>query len=285
MDHGATPHRAQACAAAVHIGQAIDRPPVIDPQPHRISCPAFHGDLLTEQSSPAPGFLQGLLASVPIVVGYFPIAFSFGVAASKAGFSPAEATFLSLVIFAGASQFVALALLTGGASLWISIATLLAMNVRHVFYAPALLDRIGASATRKRAWLWTFSLTDEVFGAAMGQLATHPGRWSERWMIGLGFAAYAAWVGGTAVGALLGGGALESMPALDAALGFMLPALFLALLLSIIERAQLGLILAAGFVCIMVSLTVSGTAGILAGMIAGALVGAAGWGRGREAGV
>lgn len=56
-----------------------------------------------------PTFLDGLTASLPIVMGYFPISFSFGVAATRAGFSGIEATALSVIIYAGASQFLALA--------------------------------------------------------------------------------------------------------------------------------------------------------------------------------
>ena len=62
-----------------------------------------------------PTWATGLMASVPIVLGYLPIAFSFGVAATRAGFSMAEATALSVLIYAGASQFLALALVTSGA--------------------------------------------------------------------------------------------------------------------------------------------------------------------------
>lgn len=100
-------------------------------------------------------------------------------------------------------------------------------------------------------------------------------------MFGLGLGAYAAWVSGTALGALAGGGALQSWPVLDAALGFMLPALFLALLLSILSRAQLPAIAVAVVATLGVTLVWSGTAGILAGMVAGALAGVLG---GRDAG-
>ncbi len=62
-----------------------------------------------------PSFRDGLSASLSIVLGYFPIAFSFGVAATRAGFTGLETTALSLIIYAGASQFLALALLASGA--------------------------------------------------------------------------------------------------------------------------------------------------------------------------
>lgn len=217
-------------------------------------------------------FSRGLLTSVPIALGYFPIAFAFGVAATKAGFSGAEAFVLSLVIYAGASQFLALALMTGGAPLLVAAFTLVAMNLRHVLYGPALMKTAGEGASRRLAWGWAWGLTDEVFGAALGEMAR--GRqFSERYMFGLGIGAYAAWVSGTVAGAVAGGGALQEWPAVEAGLGFMLPALFLALLLSILTRAAVPVIAVAGVATVCGTLAVSPTIGILGGMVAGALAG------------
>ncbi len=232
---------------------------------------AGQGAEMAEQQ-PGQGFRAGLLAAVPIVLGYLPIAFSFGVAAGKAGLSLPEAGMLSLVIYAGASQFLALALVTGGAPLLVAAATLVAMNLRHLLYGPALMKQAGPGAGRRFAWAWAWGLTDEVFGQALGALARGQ-RFSEAYMFGLGLAAYAAWVLGTLAGAWAGGGALEAWPALDAALGFMLSALFLALLLSVLNRAALPVVAAAVLATVAGTLIWSGTAGILAGMLAGALVG------------
>ena len=219
-----------------------------------------------------PPFLDGLIASLPIVLGYFPIAFSFGVAATRSGFTAPEAVALSLIIFAGASQFLALALLTSGAPVLVSAFTLIAMNLRHVLYGPALMREAGREARTRHAWVWAFGLTDEVFGQALGALARGH-RFSEPYMFGLGLGAYASWVSGTAAGAVAGGGALDGWPALGAGLGFMLPALFLALLLSILSRRQLPVIAVAGAVTVVATLAVSATSGILLGMLAGALAG------------
>lgn len=219
-----------------------------------------------------PSFLAGLAASLPIVMGYLPIAFSFGVAATRAGFSATEAFALSLLIYAGASQFLALALLSSAAPVLVTAFTLIAMNLRHLLYGPALMREAGEGASTRHAWVWAFGLTDEVFGQALGALARGQ-RFSEAWMFGLGLAAYAAWVGGTVIGALAGGGALDGWPALSAGLGFMLPALFLALLLSILDRRQLPVIAVAGLVTVMATLAISATSGILLGMLAGAMAG------------
>jgi 4-azaleucine resistance transporter AzlC len=219
-----------------------------------------------------PKFRNGLMASLPIVMGYFPIAFSFGVAATRAGFTGLEAFVLSLVIYAGASQFLALALLSSGAPVLVAAFTLIAMNLRHVLYGPALMREAGEGAGTHHAWAWAWGLTDEVFGQALGALARGQ-RFSEAYMFGLGLGAYAAWVTGTVAGAYAGGGALEGWPALNAGLGFMLPALFLALLLSILNRRQLPVIAVAGAVTVIATLTISATSGILLGMLAGAVAG------------
>jgi len=215
-------------------------------------------------------FLAGARAGLPIVIGYFPIAVSFGVSASKQGLSFMEATFLSLVIYAGASQFVALALITSGASLLLGVVSLLAMNTRHAFYGPALHEQVGSNGRLRYAALWSFGLTDEVFATAVAQAPKLS--WSEHWMAGLGLVSYLSWVGGTLVGSLLGGGAFTAYPLLDQALAFMLPALFISLLASLLTRRQTLTAVAAAVVCLVVAALTGATTGILVGMVAGAVV-------------
>lgn len=216
--------------------------------------------------------LNGFWASLPIVLGYVPIAFAFGVAARGVGLTLAEAVALSLILYSGGAQFVALALIGSGAPFLVSAFTLIAMGLRHVLYGPALMRRAGPGAARRHAWAWAWGLTDEVFGTALGALARGR-RFSEPFMFGLGLGAYLAWGTGTAMGAYAGSGALAAWPAVEAGLGFMLPALFLALLLSVLSRAQLPVLAVAAAATVAVTLAWSGTAGLLAGMIAGAVAG------------
>lgn len=220
-----------------------------------------------------PGLRHGLQAALPIALGYFPIAFSFGVAATRAGLTGWEAFGLSLIVFAGAAQFLALALVTSGAPVLVAAFTLVAMNLRHLMYGPALMQAAGVGARRRRAWAWAFALTDEVFGAALGHLVRGRGGFSEAFMFGLGGGAYASWLAGTALGAAAGGGALAGFPVIEAGLGFMLPALFLALLLSILSRAQVPVVAVAAVVTVALTLALSATSGILGGMLAGAAAG------------
>ncbi len=223
-------------------------------------------------------FGNGLLASLPIALAYFPVAVSFGVTAAKTGFSFAEAAFMSIVIYAGASQFLAVALLAGNASPLLAVVSLLAMNARHLLYAPALLTLVrqtGASAVSTRwSWFWAHGLTDEVFASAAARVAGRQLRWGEAWQAGIGLGAYAAWVSGTIVGALLGGGAFERWPAVDAALAFLMPALFLSLLLAMFERRRWPVVVVAILAFALGSALFSTSTGILLGMLGGGLAGA-----------
>lgn len=223
--------------------------------------------------APAATFRAGFRHSLPITLGYYPIGISFGIAAARAGLSPLEAVFVSGFIYAGAAQFLALALLTGGAPVIVSALSVLAMNLRHVLYGPAILEAAKDRAATRSSWLWGAWLSDGAFGAAIVGIGRSKDNFSERWMLGLGVGPYFSWVLGTGTGALFGGGAVEDFPALDAALGFLLPALFLAMLLAVLSRKQLAVIAASVIVTIPATLMISTTVGIVAGMIAGSLMG------------
>ncbi|WP_023638168.1 AzlC family ABC transporter permease [Musicola paradisiaca] len=190
-------------------------------------------------------FAEGLFDSLPIVIGYLPASFAFGMNAVKLGFTPLEAIYLSAVIYAGASQFVITALLSAGASVWVAALTVMAMDVRHVLYGPSLRQRILQHLPTGKTALWGFGLTDEVFAAATTRLAKNNRRWSESWMLAVALSAWLSWGIGTAVGALFGNGPLQDYPAIEAALTFMLPALFLSFLLASFKRQQSPVVIAA----------------------------------------
>lgn len=198
---------------------------------------------------------EGLKDSLPIVISYIPVAFAFGLNATKLGFTPLESLFFSCIIYAGASQFVITAMLAAGSSLWVAALTVMAMDVRHVLYGPSLRSRIQRALSKKKTAMWAFGLTDEVFAAATAKLVRDGRRWSESWMIGIAFLSWASWVFGTLIGAYSGSGLLTDFPAVEAALGFMLPALFMSFLLASFQRKQ----------------SLSVTAAILAGIVCGCL--------------
>ncbi|WP_367889774.1 AzlC family ABC transporter permease [Klebsiella pneumoniae] len=68
---------------------------------------------------------EGIKDSLPIVISYLPVAFAFGLNATRLGFTPLESLFFSCIIYAGASQFVITAMLAAGSSLWVAALTVM----------------------------------------------------------------------------------------------------------------------------------------------------------------
>lgn len=213
----------------------------------------------------------GIAASFSIVIGYLPIAFSFGVAAVQAGLDPRIAMLTSLLVYAGASQFLLISLLTSGAGLWTALPTVLLMNARHVLYGPALATQTsGQRSTFATPWL-AFGLTDEVFATAMSKIVQIAPERRDPWLFGLQLGAYGAWVGGTAIGVTFVREVDRWPEALRDGLAFVLPALFFALLLETgIRRWYVPVFVAAGTALVLGFILASHYALALA-ILAGAL--------------
>ncbi|MCQ9616255.1 AzlC family ABC transporter permease [Paenalcaligenes niemegkensis] len=179
------------------------------------------------------GFVRGLRDSLSIAIGYVPVAISFGLAAIHADIAPFMAVLFSLMIYAGASQFILVALIAQQTWFLSVVAIICLMNLRHLFYGPALLKAAVPVNRRYPLVFWAAGLTDEVFAAAIGRFSQQPDHEKEGWYLGLQLGAYLSWVGGTAIGAYFGADWLGRSAVLDQSLGFVLPALFFALLLEI----------------------------------------------------
>jgi len=178
--------------------------------------------------------LAGLVASIPIMLGYFPIAFSFGISALQAGINPWVTAATSIFIYAGAAQFILIALLAAGGSWLTVVPTIILVNLRHLFYGPALIHRLRPANTPAHfpTALLAYGLTDEVFAAALARLDRIPAATRESWYAGLQLGAYSAWVGGTIVGITIGQSTPQNSAFITALLTFILPALFFTLLLE-----------------------------------------------------
>ncbi|TNC95197.1 MAG: AzlC-like [Stygiobacter sp.] len=213
------------------------------------------------------GFGRGLGDSVSLMLGYFPIAISFGLLAVGQGLSPLQALLVSAVVYAGASQFTLVSLLAAGASPLSVIGAVAAMNLRHLFYGPVLLSQLPRPGRRLPRPLLAFGLTDEVFALAAASITPRHG---ETWLLGVQMGAYGAWLAGTVCGAIVGNVAGSGWPQLQAALAFVLPALFLALLLPLLRRQSVIPLLAAAVVVAILSRFIPGHAALLVAMIVGA---------------
>ena len=101
---------------------------------------------LNQHAVKPASFWQGAKDSQAIIFTYLPVSFAFGVSATQFGFTAWEALFLSCSMYAGASQFLVVALLGSGTSIWMTALTVIALDIRHLLYGPALQNLIQGSA-------------------------------------------------------------------------------------------------------------------------------------------
>nr|WP_299039786.1 AzlC family ABC transporter permease [uncultured Pseudokineococcus sp.] len=130
---------------------------------------------------------------------------------------------MSVVVFAGASQFLLVGLLAAGAGPLAAVAAALLVNARHLPFGMALADVVGRGGPWQRA-LAAHLLIDE--SAAMALAQRDPGR-RRRAFWACGLFLFAAWNVGVLAGATAGSALDTTALGLDAAL----PALLLALVL------------------------------------------------------
>lgn len=215
---------------------------------------------------------RGLLDSLAVGAGYVPVAISFGVAAMAAGLSPVVVVLISVLVFAGASQFILIALLVSGASWWVTLTAVVLMNARHFFYGPALYGQLNVVPRRLPLPLWAFGLTDEVFAASVSRLGQHAPQMREAWYFGMQLGAYLAWVGGTVLGVLFEQLVQDAPLFVREALNFVLPALFLALLLEMRPADNWLAMLGAVAVCLALSSMLAVHTVLILAILAGILL-------------
>ena len=216
---------------------------------------------------------EGVQCSQPIMIGYFPVAVMFGISTRTAGLGVVEALAMSLFIFAGASQFALVGMLASGVSFPGALVATVGLNLRHLFYGPAIAPFLGLTGW-KRALPIAHGLTDEVFAAALAILPRHDLPDRSALLLGLETGAYASWVFGSLVGATGYQAAAQLTPALVPVLSFSLPCLFLVILLPLLKGKGAASALVAAVVAAVMLLQGFSTAALLAGGISGSLVGA-----------
>jgi len=177
-------------------------------------------------------FREGLKSSVPIALGYFPIAVTFAISATSMGFSEIETILASMLIFAGASQFALIALISR--SFFSAIVIPIVLNLRHAVYGCIVSRRVKM----RRPIVTAFGLTDEVFALSLNAN-------DESFIWGLEVGAYFAWVLGTLAGTIFG--TLISCSSLS----FSLTALFFILLIPYLKGLRAIAVIVGGITAVV----------------------------------
>lgn len=160
-----------------------------------------------QANGPRPGerdkdiFMSALKITIPVFLGYIPLGMAFGLLLSGAGYHWIYAFLMSLFVYAGSAQFLAVALLVAGAGLTdFAVATLL-LNLRHSFYGLSMLEKFSDIGMVKPYLI--FALTDETY-ALLTTTEVPQGGSKSKFYFCIAALNHLYWIIGSVLGAVLG---------------------------------------------------------------------------------
>jgi len=210
---------------------------------------------------------EGLDAGWPICLGYLPIGMAFGVLAQKAGLTPLQIGLMSIMVFAGSAQFIAVAMLAGSASAPAIIVTTFVVNLRHVLMSSVLAVYLQA-VHRGLLALYAYGVTDESFAVNLTRFSART--WSLPRALVVNHAANLTWLVSTVAGGIGGRFIPEGALGID----YALIAMFICLLVhQIRKRIHLLTAVIAGLTAVGLALMTPGNTHIVIAAVAAATAG------------
>lgn len=214
---------------------------------------------------------KGFMAAVPLILSYIPVAITFGVLAKQSGMSFIEIVLMSVFIYAGAAQFMAVQMIAVGAGALEMIVAVFVLNFRHFIMSFSMMNFLRNIPLKFKAPM-TLGITDETFAVASMNKQEAKKEQGIFFYIILILSTYLAWVLGSVIGALLG----DIIPkTLSDSMQIALYALFIGLLVPSVQRHwKIGIIaIFAMMVSWMSSHILSSGWAIVAGTIVGGFSG------------
>lgn len=167
--------------------------------------------------------------TLPVLMGFGLLGTTYGVLMQAQGYGAGWAVAMSALAFCGSMQFVALTLLSAAFDPVQAFLLSLMVNARHLFYGVSMLEKYRELGKIRAFFI--FGLCDETF-SIVSSLDPPPGIDRKYFYLSVTLLDYLYWVGGTALGGLLGSVLQLDIPGLD----FVLTALFVVLLLEQVRK-------------------------------------------------
>ncbi|KAB3530674.1 AzlC family ABC transporter permease [Alkaliphilus pronyensis] len=206
---------------------------------------------------------------LPITAGVIPFGLTCGIMGRTAGFSVFEITFMSLTVFAGAAQFMAIAMINSGILNWgVIVFTTFLINLRHLLMGASLAPHLFKQS-KAIQYLLAFSMTDESYALTISR--TEKKGYSGYYQLGVSFLLYIVWAIATVIGASL----YYSIPnPLEWGLDFIIPLTFLVLLIPrLTSKTPLIVTLVSAVVAVLGSLYLPGKWYIILAALVASVVG------------
>ena len=167
-------------------------------------------------------FKKAFPYTIPVLTGYLFIGIAFGVMYAEKGYSFLWAILMSLLVYAGSGQYLAVNFFVPGISFVQVIFLTFMVNVRHVFYGVSLLERFNKMG--KSRWYMIFGLTDETY-SLLCTTKVPEGVAESKFMLAMSLMNQSYWVLGSAIGALAG----SYLPINSEGIDFAMTALFVVI--------------------------------------------------------
>jgi 4-azaleucine resistance transporter AzlC len=213
-------------------------------------------------------FSEGVKDTLPIMVGVFPFGLAYGIVAQTMGLTPGETLLMSLLVFAGAAQFISLPMFAEGAGLAMIALTALLINLRHLLMGVSLAPYMTGLSLPHKALL-SFGMADETYAVTISR--AQASGYSGAYHLGSNTAGYVTWAVSTACGILLGSRISDP---LSWGLDFAMPATFLALLIPrLTDKINILVCLVAAGVSIIAAVAIPGKWYIIIACLAASAVG------------
>ncbi|MBR7064200.1 MAG: AzlC family ABC transporter permease [Treponema sp.] len=176
-------------------------------------------------------FVKALKITLPVFFGYIAIGIPFGLMLVNAGYPAWLAPVMSVSMYAGAGQYVAIGLFASKMPLGAIIVTELFVNIRHIVYGLSLLEKFSGVGKWKPYLI--FALTDETYSLMVN--CDVPENYNAGTFYGtIAFLDHIYWITGGIIGAIAG----TLLPFSFKGVDFALTALFIVLLIEQLEKSK-----------------------------------------------
>lgn len=215
-------------------------------------------------------FFTGAKDTFPLIIGAIPFGIIFGTLASTAGLSFGGTMGMSIFVFAGASQFVCLSLLTAGTAWPMIVLTTFVVNLRHMLYGATMVP-FYKNLNPLWKMVLAFGLTDETFAVAVNQYNKKDGVPGKHYYnLGSMVFMYANWNLCTFIGLTAG----KTFPQISQwGLDFAMPATFIGIVIPyLVSKPMWASVVTAGTVSILAA-GLPHKLGLMVAALAGVTVG------------
>lgn len=195
-------------------------------------------------------FKTAFLSTVPVMTGYLVLGIGFGVILRTKGYGVLWAFLMSTFIYAGSMQYVAIDLLTGGASFVTVALTTLMVNARHLFYGISMIDKYKDTGAKKPYLIHT--LTDETYSLVCSDTVAKNFNDKSSYYFIVSILDHCYWVTGSVIGALLGAIIPFSTEGIDFALTALFITVFVEQWLSEKKHSPALIGVGASVVCLLI---------------------------------